>query len=306
MNTETQFLPIADIERIFNKLAMAYGNEWTAKWRGADYGRLQMEWSEQLGGLHDWQIEHAIANLPERAPNLIAFKKLAQSATGQTALRDGNEWGWEPVQRDGCAPIGQPTMRLVQVPAGTAKIPLHRAPDDAPPLTMSQRARSMAYMAQTWAALGYHANEDKARAQCAELVELARDAGESTQTAAALQDEAAQDFAAARQRQRAEEMHGLKEPQRPQFDLRALLARRGTKKEEKRDWARIIAAKVERGGLVSDYAVKKARAALDGVEGERWLQSRAKPQMAMAEPTQAATAEPASYGYESDAEDLPW
>lgn len=273
MNTETQFLPIADVERIFKKLAMAYGNEWTGKWRGADAGRLQMEWSEQLGGLHDWQIEHALANLPERAPNLIAFKKLAQSATGQTALTEGNEWGWEPIPRDGCAPIGQQTMRLVQVPAGTAKIPLHRAPTETPPLTLAQRARSMAYMAQTWAALGYNENADKARAQCAEMVELARDAGESTPTAAALQDEAERDFAAARARQSAEEMHGLKEPQRPQFDLQALLARRGTKKEEKRDWARIIAAKVERGGQVSDYAVKKARAALEGVEGERWLQN---------------------------------
>lgn len=307
MNTETQFLPIADVERIFNKLANTYGNEWAAKWRGADYGRLQMEWAEQLGSLRDWQIAFALANLPERAPNLIAFKKLAQSATGKTALTDGNEWAWEPIPRDGCATIGQPTMRLVQVPAGTAKIPLHRAPDDDPPLTMAQRARSMAYMAQTWAALGYHENADKARAQCAEFVELARDAGEQTPTAAALQDESERDFAAARARQRAEEMHGMKEPQRLQFDLQALLARRGTKKEEKRDWARIIAAKVERGGQVSDYAVKKARAALDGFEGERWLQNaprRAESQAAMPAPKPAA--ENAHSSRFDDAEGLPW
>ena len=100
-------------------------------------------------------------------------------------------------------------------------------------------------------------------------------------------------------------MHGLTEPQRPQFDLAALLARRGTKDEHPRDWARIIAAKVERGGQVSDYAVKKARDALKDYEGERWLQSRAKPQTVLQQPATPA-AEPASYGYESDAEDLPW
>ena len=162
-------------------------------------------------------------------------------------------------------------------------------------------------MAQTWAALGYHANSDKARAQCAEFVELARDAGEQTPTAAALQDEAARDLAAARARQRAEEMHGLTEPQRPQFDLRALLARRGTKDEHPRDWARIIAAKVERGGKVSDYAVKKARAALDGFEGERWLQNaprRAEAQAAMLAPMQAAESAPSARF--DDAEGLPW
>ena len=310
MNTETRFLPIADVERIFNKLANTYGNEWTAKWRGADYGRLQMEWAEQLGVLQEWQVDFALANLPERAPNLIAFKKLALEATGKTRLDDGNEWAWEPIPRDGSAPIGQPTMRLVQVPAGTAKMPLHRAPPETPPLTMAQRARSMAYMAQTWATLGYHENADKARAQCAEFVELARDAGEQTPTATALQDEAARDFAAARARQLADEKRGLVEPARPQFDLDALLARRGTKKEEKRDWARIIAAKVERGGQVSDYAVKKARAALDGFEGERWLQNAPRraevPEVMPAQMPSAENAPSARFDAFAGAEDLSW
>ena len=298
MNVETQFLSIADVERIFNKLAMAYGNEWTSKWRGADYGRLKMEWSEQLGGLHDWQIEHALSNLPERAPNLIAFKKLALSAAGKTALKDGYEWAWERLPLDGCPRTGQPTHRLVQVPAGTAEKPLHGDAPEEKQLTLAQRARSMAYMAQTWAALGYHESADKARVQCAELVELARDAGEETPTAAALQDEAARDFAAARKRQLAQEKQGLTEPQRPQFDLDALLARRGTKNEEKRDWARIIAAKVERSGHASDYAVKKAREALVGYEGERWLQSAPKR-------AEAAAAERAPDDFPGD-EALPW
>lgn len=304
---EPRYMTVSAVESIFARLGALYGNEWAMKWKGCDMRAVHSEWAEQLGVLHDWQIEFALANLPERAPNLIAFKKLAQSATGQTALTDGNEWGWEPIPRDGCTPIGQPTMRLVQVPAGTAKMPLHRAPTETPPLTMAQRARSMAYMAQTWAALGYHANADKARAQCAEFVELARDAGEQTPTAAALQDEAAQDFAAAHARQLAEEKRGLTEPQRPQFDLDALLARRGTKKEEKRDWARIIAAKVERGGQVSDYAVKKARAALDGFEGERWLQNAprmAEAQAAMHAPMPAAENAPSARF--DDAEGLPW
>ena len=307
---EPRYMTAKEVEGLFGKLEKFYGNEWRMKWKGCNMHDVHSEWAEQLGSLHDWQIDFALANLPERAPNLIAFKKLALSATGKTALTEGNEWGWEPILRAGCAPIGQPTMRLVQVPAGTAKMPLHRAPTETPPLTMAQRARSMAYMAQTWAALGYHANADKARAQCAEFVELARDAGEQTPTAAALQDEAARDFAAARSRQLADEKRGLKEPTRPQFDLDALLARRGTKKEEKRDWARIIAAKVERGGQVSDYAVKKARAALDGFEGERWLQNaphRAETQAVMPAAMPAVENAPsAQFDAFNGDEALPW
>lgn len=310
MNTETRFLPIADVERIFNKLAMAYGNEWTAKWRGADYGRLQMEWAEQLGGLHDWQIDFVLANLPERAPNLVAFKKLALSATGKGNLEDGEEWAWKPLSLKGAPLAGQPTMELVKQQKGGEYSPLHGDVPAEQPLTLAQRARSTAYMAQTWEALGYRENADKARAQCAEIVELARDAGEQTPTAAALQDEAARDFAAARQRQRAEEMHGLVEPQRPQFDLDALLARRGTKKEEKRDWARIIAAQVERGGQVSDYAVKKAREALNGHEGERWLQNaRSKAAICAGKGCAMPAREnvpSARFDAFTGAEDLPW
>lgn len=298
------------ITDVFSRLAAAYGNEWNAKWRGMDMQAVQAEWAEQLSGLHDWQLAYALRNLPERAPSLVAFRKLALEATGKTRLDDGNEWAWERIPLDGLPRVGQPTMRLVQVPAGTAEMPLHRAPPEPPPLTMAQRARSMAYMAQTWAALGYHENADRARAECAELVELASDAGEQTPTAAALQDEAARSFAAAHERQLAEEMHGLTEPQRPQFDLRALLARRGTKDEHPRDWARIIAAKVERGGQVSDYAVKKARAALDGYEGERWLQNaprRAEAQAAMPAPMpEAENAPSAQFDAFTGDEGLPW
>lgn len=300
---EKRFLPIANVEAIFSRLAAVYGNEWLAKWRGANMQTVYGEWAEQLGGLHDWQIDHALRNLPERAPSLVAFRKLALEATGKTSLREGNVWAWEPLPLDGCPRTGQQTHRLVQVPAGTAAIPLHSDAPEEKPLTIAQRAWSMACMAQVWAALGYHESADKARVQCAELVELARDAGEQTPTAAALQDEAARDFAAARQRQLAQEKQGLTEPQRPQFDIDALLARRGTPKEEKRDWARIIAAKVERGGQVSDYAVKKARAALEGYEGERWLQNA---------PRRAEAATPAqmpahvSAAQFDDVEALPW
>lgn len=274
---------MVNVAKIWDTLEGTYGNAWAANWRGIERADVLRSMAELFAGLTDAQVEWALDNLPERAPTLPAFKKLAQSAAEQSPLKDGYEWAWERIPLDGLPRVGQPTMRLVQVPAGTAEMPLHRAPTEPPPPTLAQRARSMAYMAQTWAALGYHENADKARAKCAELVELARDAGENTQTAAALQDEAARGFAASKDTQIAAEMHGLVEPMRPQFDLRALLARSGTPKEEKRDWARIIAAKVERGGQVSDYAVKKARAALDGFEGERWLQNAPRRAEAQAE-----------------------
>ena len=303
---EPRYMTAKEVEGLFGKLEKFYGNEWRMKWKGCNMHDVHSEWAEQLGSLHNWQIDFALANLPERAPNLIAFKKLALSATGKSDLQEGNEWAWKPIPMKTAPRIGQKTVERVQQPKGGQYRPLHGDAPTEQPLTLSQRARSMAYMAQTWAALGYTENADKAQAQCAEFVELARDAGESTPTAAALQDEAERDFAAARARQRAEELHGLTEPQRPQFDLAALLARRGTKDEHPRDWARIIAAKVERGGQVSDYAVKKAREALKDYEGERWLQSRAKPQTVLATLAPMQAAENAPGAQFDGAEDLPW
>lgn len=298
---------MVNVAKIWDTLEGTYGNAWAANWRGIERADVLQRMAELFAGLTEAQVEWALDNLPERVPSLPAFKKLAQTAPEKAALKEGYEWAWERLPLAGCPRAGHPTHRLVQAPVGTAETPLHRAPTEPPPLTLAQRARSMAYMAQTWAALGYHANADKARAECAELVELARDAGEQTPTAAALQDEAARSFAAAHARQLAEEKRGLTEPQRPQFDLAALLARRGTPKEDKRDWARIIAAKVERGANVGNYAVKKARQALEGYEGERWLQNasqRAQNVPAMPAPMPAAKSAPSARF--DDAEDLPW
>lgn len=298
---------MVDTAKIWNALAGAYGNNWLAMWRGMERATVEQNMAELFAGLQDWQVDYALQHLPDRTPSLPAFRKLAESAPAGGGLEDGMEWVWVPLPLDGAPAIGQPTMKPRKLPIGSGYQPLYgERQKDEKPLTLAQRARSMAYMAQTWAALGYTENADKARAQCAELVELARDAGEQTPTAAALQDEAERDFAAARARQRAEEMHGLTEPQRPQFDLAALLARRGTKDEHPRDWARIIAAKVERGGQVSDYAVKKARDALKDYEGERWLQSRARPQTVLATPAPMRAAESVPSARFDDAEVLPW
>lgn len=66
------------MELIWQELRQIYGRNFTQHWDDEDAGRRF--WAKRLGGLYDWQIQHAMANLPDRAPNVVQFRKLAEQA----------------------------------------------------------------------------------------------------------------------------------------------------------------------------------------------------------------------------------
>ena len=204
---------MVNVAKIWDTLEGTYGNAWLANWRGFERVDVLLSMAELFAGLADGQVDWALRHLPDRVPSLPAFKKLAESAGAAGEVPEGMEWVWVPLPIKGLPRVGQPTMKPKLMPIGSGYTPLYGLPKEEPPLTNAQRARGAAYMAQTWAALGDDERADKARARCAELVELARDAGENTPTAAALQDEAERDFATARARRIAEETQGMTEPQ---------------------------------------------------------------------------------------------
>lgn len=138
--------------------------------------------------------------------------------------------------------------------------------------TYAQRARIAAYMAHFAEVLGDEERADAKRVECAELVEKARDAGEECRSASELAQLVLDETAEARReriareiRQRWTKPETLREVPGLRFDLRALQARIGTKAEQPRDWARLVMARAERGGNVSEYAYRKAMQALEAI-----------------------------------------
>jgi len=75
-------LPLAAIERLFDRLAMTYGNEFKNKWSGMPVAEVKASWAHELlafsGNLK--AIGWALENLPEKCPNLVEFKNLCRQA----------------------------------------------------------------------------------------------------------------------------------------------------------------------------------------------------------------------------------
>ena len=81
-------LPIAAIDRLFDRLAMTYGMEFTNKWGTLSSTDVKTHWSHELSMYADNlnAIGWALQNLPDRCPNLIEFKSLCKQAPRPTTI----------------------------------------------------------------------------------------------------------------------------------------------------------------------------------------------------------------------------
>jgi len=83
-------LPTAAIDRLFARLAISYGTEFTNKWGTLNSIEVKSHWAHELNHFADnlHAISWALQNLPDRCPNLIEFKSLCKQAprTTRTAL----------------------------------------------------------------------------------------------------------------------------------------------------------------------------------------------------------------------------
>ena len=75
-------LPTAAIDRLFARLAISYGTEFTNKWGTLSSTEVKSHWAHELGFFSDnlHAIGWALQNLPDRCPNLIEFKSLCKQA----------------------------------------------------------------------------------------------------------------------------------------------------------------------------------------------------------------------------------
>ena len=75
-------LPIRTVERLFDRLTINYGTEFTNTWKVLDMNAVKTTWAHELSFYADRlkDIAWALENLPDRAPNLIQFKRLCRQA----------------------------------------------------------------------------------------------------------------------------------------------------------------------------------------------------------------------------------
>lgn len=75
-------LPLQWVDRIFDKLTLAYGAAFLNRWRDVDINAVKSDWMHELSGFEHapHAIAFALANLPENPPTVMQFRSLARSA----------------------------------------------------------------------------------------------------------------------------------------------------------------------------------------------------------------------------------
>lgn len=75
-------LPAPWVEKIFAKLALAYGRDFLARWEGLEIADVKDDWARELAGFaqHPDAIAYALAHLPARAPTVMEFRAIARRA----------------------------------------------------------------------------------------------------------------------------------------------------------------------------------------------------------------------------------
>ena len=76
-------LPIAWVEKIFRKLTLVYGRDFTARWEGLKSEDVIDDWAEELSGFANWPeaISWALQNMPEgKPPTVIEFRAICLKA----------------------------------------------------------------------------------------------------------------------------------------------------------------------------------------------------------------------------------
>jgi hypothetical protein len=70
------------IDRLFARLTLTYGRAFMLQWEGLPVNDVKSTWAHELAEFRSRldPIAWALENLPERCPNVIAFRNLARSA----------------------------------------------------------------------------------------------------------------------------------------------------------------------------------------------------------------------------------
>ena len=83
-------LPLPWVDKIFEQLALTYGQQFLSRWRDLDLNAVKSDWADQLSGLQGFPkgIAYALENLDaEKPPTVLMFKALAMRAPRPETLR---------------------------------------------------------------------------------------------------------------------------------------------------------------------------------------------------------------------------
>lgn len=84
-------LPTKAVDRLFERLGVTYGGQWTRMWEGMPIAVVKSSWAHELSTYAKPEkmaaIAWALENLPERCPNVIEFRNLCRSAPQPEAPR---------------------------------------------------------------------------------------------------------------------------------------------------------------------------------------------------------------------------
>ena len=83
-------LPAAWIERIFQKLTLAYGQEFLNRWAGVNLSDVKTDWGHELSGFENKPeaIAFALQNLPAgKPPTVMQFRAMANQCPSSDAPR---------------------------------------------------------------------------------------------------------------------------------------------------------------------------------------------------------------------------
>lgn len=79
------------VEWLFSKLSLRYGSPFADRWKDVNLDDVKDDWSRELAPLNGNRaaVNYALANLPDKPPTVIEFKRLCLSMPGeQAALHD--------------------------------------------------------------------------------------------------------------------------------------------------------------------------------------------------------------------------
>ena len=82
-------LPLSWIDRIFDKLVLVYGRDFTGRWEGLPMAAVKTDWAHELTGYDRYPeaIKHALQHLPAaKAPTVFEFRNLCAAAPRDAKL----------------------------------------------------------------------------------------------------------------------------------------------------------------------------------------------------------------------------
>lgn len=82
-------LPLSWVDRIFDKLMLVYGRDFTGRWDGLPIASVKTDWGHELSGFehHPEAIKHALQSLnPAKPPTVLEFRGLCANAPKMAAI----------------------------------------------------------------------------------------------------------------------------------------------------------------------------------------------------------------------------